>query len=68
MVDDLLKDYHKAHRPIIDSTQAVEIRMKLSLLAITDVNEKEQQLTAKEFFILKWNDEFLGDPIIMLQI
>jgi hypothetical protein len=40
MVDDLLKDYRKAYRPIIDSTQAVEIRMKFSLLAITDVNEK----------------------------
>lgn len=59
MVDDLLKDYHKAYRPIIDSTQVVEIRMKFSLLAISDVNVKEQQLTAKGFFFLTWNDEFL---------
>jgi hypothetical protein len=59
MVDDLLKDYHKAYRPIIDSTQVVEIRMTFSLLAISDVNVKEQQLTAKGFFFLTWNDEFL---------
>ena len=68
MVDDLLKDYRKAYRPIIDSTQAVEIRMKFSLLAITDVNEKEQQLTAKGFFFLTWNDEFLTWNVTEYQV
>jgi len=68
MVDDLLKDYHKAHRPIMDSTQAVEAKIKFSLIAITDVNEKEQELTAKRFFFLTWNDEFLTWNVTEYQV
>jgi hypothetical protein len=42
--------------------------MKFSLLAITDVNEKEQQLTAKGFFYLTWNDVFLTWNVTEYQV
>ncbi|XP_023333966.1 neuronal acetylcholine receptor subunit alpha-7 isoform X2 [Eurytemora carolleeae] len=56
LLDDLLENYNKLERPVINETEAVVLSFGLTLQQIIDVDEKNQILTTNIWLNLEWND------------
>ncbi|XP_023339135.1 neuronal acetylcholine receptor subunit alpha-7 isoform X2 [Eurytemora carolleeae] len=56
LLNDLLVNYNKLERPVVNESDAVVLTFGLTLQQIIDVDEKNQLLTANVWLNLEWTD------------
>ncbi|CAB3399887.1 unnamed protein product [Caenorhabditis bovis] len=56
LYEDLLFDYNKVPRPVMNSSDILTVDVGASLIRIIDVDEKNQVLTTNLWLEMKWND------------
>ncbi len=56
---DLLIDYNRMTRPVLDQNSSMEIQMYIELVAITELDMKEEALSIYVYQTLIWKDELL---------
>jgi len=56
LLNDLLANYNKLERPVINESEAVQLSFGLTLQQIIDVDEKNQLLTTNVWLNLEWMD------------
>ncbi|XP_023930643.1 neuronal acetylcholine receptor subunit alpha-10 isoform X1 [Lingula anatina] len=60
---DLMQGYEKAVRPVVNSSHTVHVSLKLQIIQIVDLDERQQVLTTKVSIDQYWVDEHLNwDP------
>ncbi|CAC5399587.1 CHRNN [Mytilus coruscus] len=55
----LMKGYEKSIRPVMNSSEAVDIKLGLALTQILDLDEKNQVLTTNVWMEVEWYDQKL---------
>ncbi|XP_073398265.1 neuronal acetylcholine receptor subunit alpha-7-like [Dendrobates tinctorius] len=56
---ELLKNYNRLERPVVNDSQPLLVELQLSLLQIIDVDEKNQVLITNAWLQIYWNDFYL---------
>jgi nicotinic acetylcholine receptor len=56
---DLLLDYNRMVRPVIDQSQAVSVGVELHITNVRKLDERSQMLWMNGFMGLQWRDEYL---------
>ncbi|KAM4709404.1 neuronal acetylcholine receptor subunit alpha-7-like [Discoglossus pictus] len=56
---DLLRNYNRLERPVVNDSQPLLVELQLSLLQIIDVDEKNQVLITNAWLQIYWNDFYL---------
>merc|ERR1719422_2874142 len=56
LLNDLMNSYQKLERPVINESNAVTVKLGLTLQQIMDVDEKNQILTTNVWLNLEWTD------------
>jgi nicotinic acetylcholine receptor len=56
LLNDLMANYNKLERPVVNESDAVVLTFGLTLQQIIDVDEKNQLLTANVWLNLEWTD------------
>nr|XP_009673646.1 PREDICTED: neuronal acetylcholine receptor subunit alpha-7-like [Struthio camelus australis] len=57
---ELLKNYNRLERPVLNDSQPVVVELQLSLLQIIDVDEKNQVLITNAWLQMYWVDVYLS--------
>ncbi|XP_069482523.1 neuronal acetylcholine receptor subunit alpha-7-like isoform X1 [Ambystoma mexicanum] len=57
---ELLRNYNRLERPVINDSQPLLVELQLSLLQIIDVDEKNQVLITNAWLQMYWNDCYLS--------
>ena len=65
LVNDLLNDYKKIHRPLYEQTDTLQINITYDISSIQGFNEVEGALSVSPSFIFSWIDERMKwDPVL----
>ncbi|XP_054843595.1 neuronal acetylcholine receptor subunit alpha-7-like [Eublepharis macularius] len=56
---ELLKNYNRLERPVVNDSQSLVVDLQLSLLQIIDVDEKNQVLITNAWLQMSWMDVYL---------
>ncbi|XP_068089674.1 neuronal acetylcholine receptor subunit alpha-7-like isoform X1 [Hyperolius riggenbachi] len=56
---ELLRNYNRLERPVMNDSQPLLVELQLSLLQIIDVDEKNQVLITNAWLQIYWNDVYL---------
>ncbi|NXA41008.1 ACHA7 protein, partial [Eudromia elegans] len=57
---DLLRNYNRLERPVVNDSQPLVVELQLSLLQIIDVDEKNQVLITNAWLQMYWVDVYLS--------
>ncbi|XP_043915084.1 neuronal acetylcholine receptor subunit alpha-7-like [Protopterus annectens] len=57
---ELLKNYNRLERPVFNDSQPVVVELRITLLQIIDVDEKNQVLITNAWLQMAWNDYYLS--------
>ena len=59
----LFQGYNPDVRPVLNTSETVEVVVKLNLMSFDNIDEKKQSFSVRAFLEVKWTDEFLTwDP------
>ncbi|OCU00090.1 neuronal acetylcholine receptor subunit alpha-7 [Xenopus laevis] len=56
---ELLRNYNRLERPVVNDSQPLLVELQLTLLQIIDVDEKNQVLITNAWLQITWNDFYL---------
>lgn len=55
----LFQDYNSDVKPVLNVSTPIDIYLKLNVMSIDNVNEKEQSFSTRAFLEVRWTDEYL---------